>query len=80
MDTLSPVNNISMETKQIFKIIGKSIFGLLVLITLFGSFTLVGAGQRGVLITMGKVEDRVLNEGFNVKVPFQADFAKSQST
>jgi regulator of protease activity HflC (stomatin/prohibitin superfamily) len=30
----------------------------------------VPAGNRGVLLTWGKVEDRILNEGLNFKIPF----------
>lgn len=58
------------EDKKIIKgiIWGVAIF--VILITMFGSFSLVGAGQRGVLLTVGKVEDKILTEGFNFKLPF----------
>lgn len=39
------------------------------LIMLFGCFKTIPAGHRGVLLTMGKVEDRILGEGFNFKLP-----------
>jgi len=60
---------VKMEVKQIVKIVVKSIIGIVIFITM-ASFTLVGAGQRGILITMGKVEDRILGEGLNFKFPF----------
>lgn len=44
--------------------------GLCALIALSGSVVLVGAGERGVLTTWGKVEDNALGEGIHVKTPF----------
>lgn len=58
------------EDKFILKIVGLVILGVVILAVLFGSFTLVGAGERGVLLTLGKVEDKILTEGFNLKIPF----------
>lgn len=58
------------EDKVIIKIVSLVVLGIAVLVTLFGSFTLVGAGERGVLLTLGKVEDKILTEGFNLKIPF----------
>ena len=40
------------------------------LIALSGCMTTVPAGHRGVLLTWGKVEDRILGEGLNFKMPF----------
>lgn len=40
------------------------------LIALSGSMTTIPAGHRGVLLTFGKVEDRILGEGLNFKIPF----------
>ena len=41
------------------KIITHVIIGLAVLVTFFGSFVIIGAGQRGVIITLGKVSDNI---------------------
>ncbi|PLS19760.1 HflC protein [Bacillus sp. M6-12] len=38
--------------------------------TAVNSFAIIPAGHRGVLMTMGAVEDKVMKEGFNIKAPF----------
>lgn len=43
---------------------------LVFLIVLFSSFTTVGAGQRGVVVQVGNVQERILDEGFHLKKPF----------
>ena len=42
---------------------------VVVLLVIFGSFVVVGAGERGVVITLGKVEERIMTEGLNFKLP-----------
>jgi len=42
---------------------------LALLIVLSGSFVTIPAGHRGVLLTWGKVEDRILPEGLSFKLP-----------
>jgi len=53
---------------------GRSL-GLICAIVIFliigsSSLVVVPAGHRGVLLTMGKVEDRILGEGLSFKMPF----------
>lgn len=55
---------------QIGKIIIHSILVLIVLIFIFGSFGSISAGQRGVLLQFGAVQDRIFNEGLFFKIPF----------
>ena len=43
---------------------------LLLGITAFNSFTIVDAGHTGVVVTMGKVKEGVLQEGIHAKLPF----------
>ena len=43
---------------------------LLALIVGTSAVTIVPAGHTGVIVTMGKVSDRVLSEGMHLKVPF----------
>ncbi len=43
---------------------------LLAGITLFNTFTIVDAGHTGVVVTMGKVKEGVLQEGIHAKIPF----------
>src|SRR3989338_4049922 len=45
------------------------ILGVIILIIVFGSFVIVGAGERGVVITLGKVSDTVWSEGLHFKLP-----------
>ena len=49
------------------------ILGILALIVLFSTFDIVPAGFRGVRLTMGAVEETVLSEGLNFKIPFVQD-------
>jgi regulator of protease activity HflC (stomatin/prohibitin superfamily) len=49
--------------------IGILIILLIIFILLWGSFALVPAGHRGVVLWWGSVEKRVMGEGLNFKVP-----------
>ena len=51
------------------KITRHIILGICILILVFGSFTIVRPGQRGVIVTLGKVSDRIMGEGFHFKLP-----------
>jgi regulator of protease activity HflC (stomatin/prohibitin superfamily) len=53
----------------ILKLVGLGLLGVIFLIMLFGSWVIVPAGNRGVLMTFGKVEGKVLPEGLNFKWP-----------
>ncbi|KYC41619.1 band 7 protein [Scytonema hofmannii PCC 7110] len=58
-----------MKKSKAFNNAGK-LTALLFLITLFLTpFAIVNAGERGVLMEFGKVQDRVLGEGIHVIVP-----------
>lgn len=46
------------------------IVAILLASTVFGSIAIVGAGSRGVLLTYGKVEDRILLEGISFITPY----------
>lgn len=43
---------------------------LLLIITLANTFTVVDAGHTGVVVTLGKVNEGVLQEGIHAKIPF----------
>jgi len=51
------------------KTIGYLIIGIIILIFAWGSFVIVPAGHRGVVLWWGSVEKRVMGEGLNFKVP-----------
>ena len=52
------------------KTIPLAVIAVIAIVTLFSAFTVVEAGQTGVVVTMGAVSDRVLSEGMHVKAPF----------
>lgn len=51
-----------------YAVLGVAAFFLL--ITLLGCFTIVRAGHTGVAVTLGKVQEGVLQEGIHFKAPF----------
>lgn len=60
-----------MEEKRgfSFRIIGLFILVILVAVIVFSSYTIVEPGHRGVVIMLGRVEDRALGEGFHLIIP-----------
>lgn len=52
---------------------------IILLILLISSTVIVGPGKRGVLLTLGKVEDKVLNEGLHFKLPL-VQYVKKMDT
>ena len=64
---MTNVNPSSKTTKTISIIVA---IVLILGITLLNSFTIVDAGHTGVVVTMGKVKEGVLQEGIHAKVPF----------
>jgi regulator of protease activity HflC (stomatin/prohibitin superfamily) len=64
------VVNVDFSQNSLKKIIAIIIVALLAIITLANTFTVVNAGHTGVVVTMGKVKDGVLQEGIHVKAPF----------
>lgn len=47
-----------------------AVLALVVAILLLNSFATVPVGSTGIMLTMGKVEDAALSEGFHFKLPF----------
>ncbi len=64
------MNEQTFAPKKTKKIIAIIAIVLLVIITLSSTFTVVDAGHTGVVVTLGKVNERVLPEGIHAKVPF----------
>lgn len=56
--------------KNLKKIIIFGSIALLAIIVISSSLTIVGAGNTGVVVTMGAVSDKVLSEGLHFKAPF----------
>ncbi len=51
------------------KIIVIMLFFWLAVVVIFGAFGTVGAGERGVLLQFGAVQDKVFDEGLYIKIP-----------
>lgn len=59
-----------MKPKLTKKIVLPVVIVIAALILLFNSFTVVTAGHTGVIVTLGKVNETVLQEGVHMKIPF----------
>lgn len=62
--------NIKLDNKKIRTIVIAAVIILAVIILGASSIAIVPAGHRGILLNMGAVSDRVLDEGLNFKIPF----------
>jgi len=63
----------SVTQKKLKNIVRNCIFiiiAILLLIVALSSITIVPVGHKGIIITMGAVEEKVLNEGLRFKIPF----------
>lgn len=63
----------SITQKKLKKIIRNCVFltiAILLFIIAISSITIVPAGHKGIVITMGAVDEKVLNEGLRFKIPF----------
>lgn len=58
------------NTKALTKIIVGAVCAIVLIAVASSCFTVVKAGHTGVVMTFGAVEDKVMNEGLNFKVPF----------
>ena len=63
------INEVIGEIK-IRKIISRISIGLVVLTLTLNSFGMVGAGERGILLQFGAVQNKIFGEGLYFKIPF----------
>ncbi len=63
-------------TKTIRNIILAAVVALLAIIVVANCFTIIDAGHTGVVVTLGKVNDGVLQEGLHFKAPFVQKIVK----
>ena len=56
--------------KNIRNIIIVAVSVLVAVFVLANCFTIIGAGHTGVILTLGKVNEEVLQEGIHIKIPF----------
>jgi len=54
---------------KISKVLKVGLLSLLLLIVCFGSWTIIGPGERGVVTRLGAVQDRIMFEGLHFKIP-----------
>jgi regulator of protease activity HflC (stomatin/prohibitin superfamily) len=67
----------SFEYKQLNpRTVGIVIVLLVVLVVVWGTFVIVPAGHRGVILWWGSVEKRIMGEGMNFKVPIAENVIK----
>ncbi|MDC1205337.1 prohibitin family protein [Candidatus Pacebacteria bacterium] len=68
--------NERIKEMQIKKTVSLALFVLLALILIFNSFGMVGAGERGILLEFGAVQDKVFGEGLYFKIPIVQNVVK----
>ena len=56
--------------------VGILILLIIIIIVLWGTFVIIPAGHRGVALWWGSVENRIMGEGLNFKVPIAEDVIK----
>ncbi|MFT7507770.1 MAG: regulator of protease activity HflC (stomatin/prohibitin superfamily) [Acidimicrobiales bacterium] len=68
--------NERMEEMNITKIISLTGIALAALFLILNSFGIIGAGERGILLQFGAVQDRVIGEGLYFKIPVVQNVVK----
>ncbi len=58
------------------KVIVPVLVAIVAIIVIVNSAVIVDAGHTGVIVTLGRVDDRVLQEGLHFKIPFVQDVVK----
>lgn len=64
------------DVRVIKKLLSNLSLIVLALILVFNTFGVVGAGQRGILLQFGAVQDKVFGEGLYFKIPLIQDVVK----
>lgn len=67
---MANVVNVNLNEKKIRTVVISIIILVILLIVAFVSITIVPAGNKGVLLNMGAVSGKVLDEGLNFHIPF----------
>ncbi|MBR3961851.1 MAG: prohibitin family protein [Clostridia bacterium] len=65
-----------MEKLKLKKIVSIALVAVLALLLLANCFTIVDAGHTGVVVTLGRVNEGVLQEGIHIKAPFVQQVVK----
>lgn len=59
----------TQRVMNVLKLVGWAFIIIIGLIFLFGSFYIIGAGERGVIVTLGNPSDAIITEGLHFKFP-----------
>ncbi len=72
------INNVREKIREINpgKIISRITIGFIIFIVILNAFGTIGAGERGVLLQFGAVQDKVFDEGLYFKIPFVQSVVK----
>lgn len=65
-----------MPEIDIGKIVSRIAIVFIAFIIIFSAFGTIGAGERGVLLQFGAVQDKVFDEGLYIKIPFIQNVVK----
>lgn len=60
----------TLTVKQVVKMVVGGVIALFLFVAGWQSYVIINPGQRGILIQLGKTQDKVLEEGLNFKTPF----------
>lgn len=67
------INNLTKSVKKGPWKLAIITFVLIIILNLFKPWTQVGAGERGVVLNFGAVQDKVLNEGIHFRIPIMQE-------
>lgn len=73
---MSNVTTVNVNNPKIKKIVIAAVVVILAAFVVANAFTVVDAGHTGVVVTMGKVNEGVLQEGIHAKIPFIQNVVK----
>lgn len=73
---MSNVTTVNVNNPKIKKIVIAAVVVILAVFVVANAFTVVDAGHTGVVVTMGKVNEGVLQEGIHAKIPFIQNVVK----
>lgn len=65
------MNSIPKEVKLVIG--GALVFVAFIIILMLNPIVIIGAGERGVVMTLGQVQDKILGEGLHFRKPLQDD-------
>jgi len=68
--------NPRMPDVKVGKLVSKIALSLIAIVFIFSAFGTIGAGERGILLQFGAVQNKVFGEGLYFKIPFIQNIVK----